>query len=68
MLLIFAPLGSVVDDHHEHGLLSRDCYPRVMRARNSGGAGVADRGRAETTVTLRDLSYGSGNLKLQIGI
>lgn len=35
MLLISAPLDSVVDDHHEHGLLSRDCYPRVMRARDS---------------------------------
>lgn len=35
MPLVFVPLFSLVDDHHEHSMLSRDFCPRLMRARDS---------------------------------
>lgn len=35
MLLIFIPLGSLGEDPLGHGVLSRDCYPRLMKAPQS---------------------------------
>lgn len=35
MLVILAFVLSVGDDRHEHSMLSRDSYPRLMRERDS---------------------------------